>query len=61
MNSNSKFTPGLELARRFYWEAVRPVLDAKFPDLRHSAALIGLTAPPEHELFLLDQPQQEAA
>jgi Domain of unknown function (DUF4037) len=35
------FTPGLELARRFYWEAVRPVLDAEFPGLRHSAALIG--------------------
>lgn len=35
------FTPGLELARRFYWEAVRPVLDADFPGLRHSAALIG--------------------
>jgi hypothetical protein len=35
------FVPGLELARRFYWEAVRPVLDAEFPKLRHSAALIG--------------------
>ena len=35
------FTPGLELARRFYFEAVRPVLDADFPGLRHSAALIG--------------------
>jgi hypothetical protein len=35
------FTPGLELARRFYFEAVRPVLDAEFPGLRHSAALIG--------------------
>jgi hypothetical protein len=35
------FIPGLELARRFYFEAVRPVLDADFPGLRHSAALIG--------------------
>ena len=35
------FTPGVELARRFYWEAVRPVLDAEFPGLKHSAALIG--------------------
>ena len=41
MNSNIDFIPGLELARRFYWEAVRPVLDADFPGLRHSAALIG--------------------
>jgi len=35
------FIPGIQLCRRFYWEAVRPVLDAEFPDLRHSAALIG--------------------
>jgi hypothetical protein len=35
------FVPGLELARRFYFEAVRPALDADFPGLRHSAALIG--------------------
>ena len=41
MNSNINFIPGLELARRFYWEAVRPILDADFPGLRHSAALIG--------------------
>ena len=41
MNANIKFIPGLELARRFYWEAVRPILDADFPGLRHSAALIG--------------------
>ena len=41
MNSNINFIPGLALARRFYWEAVRPILDADFPDLRHSAALFG--------------------
>jgi hypothetical protein len=35
------FIPGLELARRFYWEAVRPTLDAEYPGLRHAAALIG--------------------
>jgi len=35
------FIPGLELARRFYWEGVRPVLDTEFRGLRHSAALIG--------------------
>ena len=35
------FIPGLELNRMFYAEAVRPILEAKFPALRHSAALIG--------------------
>ncbi len=35
------FVPGIELCRRFYHEAVRPVLDAEFPGLAHSAALIG--------------------
>src|ERR1700688_4883205 len=35
------FIPGLELNRMFYAEAVRPILAAKFPALRHSAALIG--------------------
>ncbi|MGH2532913.1 MAG: DUF4037 domain-containing protein [Thermomicrobiales bacterium] len=35
------FIGGLELSRRFYHEAIRPILDAEFPDLRHSAALIG--------------------
>ncbi len=39
--SEMSFIPGLELARRFYWEAVRPVLDDAHPDLPHSAALIG--------------------
>ena len=33
--------PGLELCRRFYEEAVRPVLDSHFPGLPHAAALIG--------------------
>lgn len=34
------FIPGLELSGLFYREAVRPILDAHFPGLRHSAALI---------------------
>jgi hypothetical protein len=33
--------PGLELSRRFYWEAVRPILDRHYPALAHTAALIG--------------------
>src|SRR5258707_15434985 len=35
------FTPGLELARLFYFEIVKPLLDQQFPGLRHTAALIG--------------------
>jgi len=35
------FVPGLELCRRFYVEAVRPALEARFPGLAHTAALIG--------------------
>jgi len=35
------FIPGLELSRLFYEEAVKPVLDADFPDLRYDAAVIG--------------------
>jgi hypothetical protein len=36
-----EFVPGRELSRRFYLDAVRPILDAEFPGLEHSAALIG--------------------
>jgi hypothetical protein len=32
---------GIELSRRFYFEAVRPILDRDFPDFEHAAALIG--------------------
>ena len=32
---------GLELSRRFYFEAVRPILERRFPALEHAAALIG--------------------
>ncbi|HUN08506.1 MAG TPA: DUF4037 domain-containing protein [Aggregatilineales bacterium] len=35
------FIPGLLLAEHFYWDAIRPVLEATFPGLPHSAALIG--------------------
>jgi len=35
------FSPGIELARRYYSEVVRPLLDEQAPGLRHSAALIG--------------------
>ena len=35
------FIPGLELSRRFYWEAVRPVLESSWPGLPHASALIG--------------------
>jgi hypothetical protein len=35
------FIPGLELARRYYAEVVRPILDRRFGGLEHSAALIG--------------------
>ncbi len=35
------FMPGIELARAFYQEALRPILAAHFPDLQHSAALLG--------------------
>jgi hypothetical protein len=36
-----EFIPGIQLSEAFYWEAVRPILAAHFPNLPHSAALIG--------------------
>jgi hypothetical protein len=36
-----EFIPGQELSRRFYWEAVKPLLDQYFPALPHAAALLG--------------------
>ncbi|HXZ63135.1 MAG TPA: DUF4037 domain-containing protein [Streptosporangiaceae bacterium] len=47
------FIPGLELARLFYAEAVRPLLDENFPGLPHTAALIG----PGSEVLGLDTPR----
>ena len=35
------FIPGLNLARRFYKEAVLPVMERSYPDVQYSAALIG--------------------
>lgn len=35
------FLQGIELARRFYTDAVRPLLDRELPRLPHAAALIG--------------------
>lgn len=35
------FIPGLVLGEQLYREVVRPILDAQFPDLPHSAALLG--------------------
>lgn len=37
----SDFIPGLELSGLFYTEAVKPIFDADFPDLRYGAALKG--------------------
>jgi hypothetical protein len=35
------FVPGLQVSRQFYHGLVRPILDAGFPGLPHSAALLG--------------------
>jgi hypothetical protein len=35
------FVPGLEMSRQFYERLVRPILDAGFPGLPYSAALLG--------------------
>ena len=37
----NQFVPGLELNRRFYFEAVNPILVTDFPNLQFSAARIG--------------------
>jgi hypothetical protein len=47
------FTPGLQLSRLFYEQAVRPILDRHLPGLRHSAALIG----PGSDVHGFDTPQ----
>ncbi|GAA3462894.1 hypothetical protein ACFFSW_29620 [Saccharothrix longispora] len=39
--SGKRFLPGLELSRRFYREAVEPLVRAHFGEVPHSAALIG--------------------
>jgi hypothetical protein len=47
------FIPGLELARLFYAEQIRPLLGEDFPGLRHSAARIG----PGSEVLGFDSPR----
>src|SRR2546430_17086729 len=37
----STFVTGLDLNRRFYEEAVRPLLASDFPNLQYAAALLG--------------------
>jgi hypothetical protein len=34
------FMPGLKLARAFYEEVVRPLLDEAYPQLRYAATLL---------------------
>ena len=41
MQKQTPFIPGLILAEGFYRDAVKPVLESHYPDLRYSAALIG--------------------
>ncbi|RPI84169.1 MAG: DUF4037 domain-containing protein [Chloroflexi bacterium] len=36
-----EFIPGMQLNEKYYWEAVRPILDSHFPRLAHSAGLLG--------------------
>lgn len=50
---STPFIPGLELARLFYTEAVKPFLDQRFPGLPHTAALIG----PGSEVLGFDSPR----
>jgi Domain of unknown function (DUF4037) len=37
----TEFIPGIDLAGRFYREAVQPIIHKHFPDLKYSAGLIG--------------------
>jgi Domain of unknown function (DUF4037) len=46
------FIPGLNLGERFYHEAIKPILESRFPLLRHTAALIG----PGSEVLGFDTP-----
>src|SRR4051812_11704957 len=52
-NPSDPFVPGLELARGFYGDVVRPILDAQFARVPHSAALIGYGS----EVLGYDTPQ----
>jgi Domain of unknown function (DUF4037) len=48
-----EFIPGLQLSEHYYQEAVKPILEAIFPQLVYSAALIG----PGSEVLGYDTPQ----
>jgi hypothetical protein len=48
-----QFVSGLDLAARFYAGVVRPLLDDAYPDLPHSAALLG----PGSEVLGFDTPR----
>ncbi len=37
----SAFLPGLDLSEAYYREAAKPVVDTHYPNLKHSAAMIG--------------------
>lgn len=37
----AEFIPGLQLNEEYYWQVVRPILDRHFPNLPHTAALVG--------------------
>src|SRR5512135_2849613 len=39
--SMPSFIPGIELSRLFYFEAVLPILQERFPNLPHAAARLG--------------------
>lgn len=39
--TDSPFMPGLKLSRRYYHEAIAPLLDREFPRLQYAAGLIG--------------------
>src|SRR5205823_1395564 len=41
IDESPPFIPGRELSRLFYFEAVRPILERRFPGLAHAAARIG--------------------
>jgi hypothetical protein len=41
MNTMPDLIPGLELARLYYREAVKPILQTHYPELVHSAGLVG--------------------
>lgn len=41
MAQSIKFRPGIKLCEDFYRQAVRPILDTHFPNVLHSAGLLG--------------------